>query len=98
MTSMAGGVHRVQHIVHLFIMTDDFQADPLRQFEPHELAVLGVSGVTFLAEAAGVGHAHAVDVFCDESILNPVQEVGGGDEGKQVFHVQYAGFSDSKRA
>src|ERR1035437_1689135 len=92
---VVGGVDRLQHVVHFLVMTDDLQTDAPGQFQAHELAVFRMGGVVLLAEAAGVRDAHPMDMFADQGILNPVHQVGR-DEGKQVFHTQYSGFSDSK--
>jgi hypothetical protein len=70
---VTGGVNRIQDAVHFFIMADDFQAHFLRELHAGIFVMFRVRRVVFLAEAAGVGHGHAVDVLSDQSLDDPVQ-------------------------
>jgi hypothetical protein len=84
-TRMTGRIDGFEDAIDFFVVTDDFEPDLPDQVQADEIAVFRVGNIVFLAKAAGLGDAQAMDVFANESLFDPGQGIGR-DKGKQVFH------------
>jgi hypothetical protein len=82
---MSGRVNGLQYRVHFLIVTNNFEAHLSGQFQAWVSAMFGMGRIVFLAEAAGVGNGHSVNLLADQGIFYPVQRVWW-DKGEEILH------------
>jgi hypothetical protein len=73
---VGGGINSLQDAFDFLVVANDLQAHLPRQFGSGDFTIFRMAHLVFLAEAADLRNAQAVDVFKDKGILYPVQDVG----------------------